>query len=155
MFGNERLPNSQLIGAVVTVVLVGPTTGTRRARLRGSGGGGSCSRCDRGARSNTLAAVARLTRCPGRVAPTLATGNRCPAVRLVRIEIFNRWRGGVVAYSVIRAVEVTWQWRVLLRVGKLVVHPLLMLSCLSPFEVVREGRCGEPVVCVGRLNETL
>lgn len=30
-----------------------------------------------------------------------------------------------------------------------------MLSCLSPVEVVGEGGLGEPIVCVGGLNETL
>ena len=108
-----------------------------------------------GARGSFLAAVTRPASCPGRIAPTFATSNRCPAVRLVRIEIFNRWRGDVVAFSIIRTVNVKWQRRVLLRIGELVVRPLLMLGCLSPVEVVGEGGLSEPVVCVRGLDEAL
>ena len=87
--------------------------------------------------------------------PAFAASNRGPAVRLVRVEVLNRRRGGVVAYGIIRTVEVTWQRRILLRVGELVVHPLLMLGCLGPGEVVGQGGRGEPVFGVGGLDETL
>ena len=30
-----------------------------------------------------------------------------------------------------------------------------MLGCLSPVEVVGEGGCREPIVCVGGLDQTL
>ena len=43
----------------------------------------------------------------------------------------------------------------MLRVGGLVVHPLLMLSGLRPAEVVGEGGLREPIVGVGGLDETL
>ena len=127
LLGNERLPKSQLTGALVTVILIGHVVGSSGAGLCGNSGGGGRRSCSAtlsagaayrhtrrvgGARSNTLAAITCPTSCPRRVAPTLTTGNRCPAVRLVRIEIFNRWGAGVVAYSVIRAVEVKRQWRV-------------------------------------------
>ena len=184
--GDERLPNSQLIVAVVTFVLLGPIADTSRAGLCGSSGGGSCrshsatlsatltlalvtsltaalsavdscssSRRYRGARSNFLATVTRPTSCPRRVAPTFATSDRCPAIRLVRIEILNRWRGSVVAYGIIRTIKVKRQGRVLLRIGNLIVDPLLMLSCLSPVEIIGQGGCREPIVCVGGLNEAL
>ena len=53
-----------------------------------------------------LAAAARPASFPRRIAPTFATGNGCPAVCLVRIEIFRRWRGGVVAFGVVRTIDV-------------------------------------------------
>lgn len=92
---------------------------------------------------------------PGRVAPPFAAGDGCPAVRFVRVEVLNRWRGGAVADGVVGTVEVQRQGRVVFRVGFLVVGPLLVLGCLGPAEVVGEGRLGEPVVRVGVLNETL
>ena len=111
----------------------------------------------RGRRAGSSGCVAAtgLTGLPRRFAPTFAARNGRPAVRLVRVEILNRWRGGVVPYGIIGAVEVKWQGRVVLRIGFLVVGPLLMLGCLSPYEVVGQGRLRKPVVCVGGLNEAL
>ena len=40
-------------------------------------------------------------------------------------------------------------------IGFLIVCPLLTLGCLSPVQVVGQGRLGEPIVCVGGLNEAL
>lgn len=102
-----------------------------------------------------LVAATRPAGFPRRIAPTFAAGDGCPAVRFVRVEILNRRRGGVVADGVVGAVEVQRQGRVVFRVGFLVVGPLLVLGCLSPAEVVGEGRLGEPVIRVGVLNETL
>lgn len=169
-FGRERLSTSQLIAAFVSGIIVS----IRGARLCGRSDGGGCrsfsialtaslsagasfwrSGRDRGAGRNFLTVARRAASCSRRVAPTFATSNWRPAVCLVRIEVFNRRRGGVVAYGIVRTVEVTWQWRILLRIGKLVVHPLLMLSRLSPGEIVGQGGCGEPIVCVGGLNEAL
>lgn len=43
----------------------------------------------------------------------------------------------------------------MLRVGLLVVGPLLMLSRLSPGEIVGQGGFGEPIVGIGGLDEAL
>ena len=91
----------------------------------------------------------------GRVPPTFAAGNRRPAVRRAGIEIRNGWRGGVVSHGIIGSIRVRGPRRVLLRVAELVVFPLLMLGGLGPRQIAGKGRLREPIVCVGRLNETL
>ena len=163
----------QLIIVAVAVILLGIVIGVRRARLCGSSGGGSCrsqSTALTSALSTTLtttlttaltaggsflAAISRPASCPRRIAPTLAASNRCPAVRLVRIEIFNRWGAGVIAYSIICAIKIKWQRWVMLRIRYLVVYPLLMLCSLSPAEVVGKGGGAKPIICVGWLREAL
>ena len=118
---------------------------------------GACARGTRarGARSSSHPTTTRPASCPRRIAPSLAAGDRRPAVRLVGVEILRWRRGGVVALGIIRTVDVRRQWRVMVRVGFLVVRPLLMLGRLGPVEVAGERGLREPVVCVGGLDEAL
>ena len=135
---------------VLTPALAGTLTTTLSAAVR-------CwySSRVRRSRSSLFIIATGSTGFPRRVAPAFATSNWCPAIRLVGIEILNWWRGRVVAFGIIRTVEVQWQGRVVLWIGFLIVCPLLMLGRLSPGEVVGQGWLGKPVVCVGGLNETL
>ena len=102
----------------------------------------------------SLTTAARPARFP-RSAPTFATSNGRPAVCLIWIEVFRRWRGGVVAFGIVRTIDVKWQGRVVFRIGFLVVLPLLLLGCLGPLEVAGKRGLGEPVVGVRGLNEAL
>ena len=77
----------------------------------------------------------RPTGFAGRITPAFTTSDRCPAIRLVGIEILNGRRGGVVALGIVCAVGIKRQWRVVIGIGLLIVLPLLMLGCLSPIEV--------------------
>ena len=107
---DKQLPKSQLSVRVVAVVLgiglllsnaggieknhstalTAPVATALTLALAASlSAAGTC--CSSRARSNLLATVTRPAGRAGRVAPTFATGDRSPAVRLVRIEIFNRW----------------------------------------------------------------
>lgn len=116
-----------------------------------------CGGRDRGATRTSLllVAAARPAGFTGRVAPPSAAGDGRPAVRFVGVEVLDRRRGRVVAVRVVGAVEVERQGRVVLRVGFLVVGPLLVLGCLGPDEVVGQRRLREPVVRVGVLDESL
>ena len=74
--------------------------------------------------------------------PTFAASNRRPAVRRAGIEIRNWWRGRIVSLGSIGSVRVRGPRRVLLRVAEIVVHPLLMLSGLSPRQIAGKGGFG-------------
>ena len=85
----------------------------------------------------------------------LPTRQRRPHRFLSRNPVTDRWRGSRVAFSVVGTIGVSRP--AFCSVGGLVVLVLLGGCVLGPFEVVRQWRLGEPVVCafVSGLGESL
>lgn len=88
-----------------------------------------------------------------RDAPSFAPGDGTPCGNRVPWVPVERWGGGRVPLHGVGPVRIELPF--FGGVSQLVVPPLLGLRVLRPFHVVRQWGLSEPILTVGRLDETL